>query len=98
MSKLKYLSRSVNQSNPLQQRAKPKQKLPKDTGSAIIEAVSEEDDDEDATPIQVNRQTSQDENGADQKKLPPKTPREIALEVLGEIVDIVLESEDANTD
>lgn len=62
--------------------------LPKDTGTAIAETDSEEDEDEKpAVPIQ---------DGGDSPSKEPvvKTPAQIALEVLNEIVDIVLESED----
>ena len=60
--------------------------LPKDTGTAIAETDSE-DEEEIPAPIQ---------DGGDSPSKEPvvKTPAQIALEVLNEIVDIVLETED----
>jgi hypothetical protein len=72
MSKLKYLSRSVNTSH----RIKPQQPLPQNTGTAIIEAESESDD-EDSSPAKIPEE---------------KTPKDIALEVLNEVIELVLES------
>ena len=60
---------------------------------AILEAASEEDE-EDRTPSAMPK------DGDDSATLRPKakTPLELALEVINEIVDIVMETEDANTD
>ena len=59
---------------------------------AILEAASEEDE-EDSTPAGAK---AEDESPS--KKPTAKNPQELALEVINEIIDIVLESEDANTD
>lgn len=46
MSKLKYLSRSVNANSKLSRKKAVPVVLPKNTSSAIVEAASEEDSDE----------------------------------------------------
>ena len=52
MSKLKYLSRSVNTNNDkLSRRKQQTVELPKNTGVTIMEAASEEDSDESHTKI-----------------------------------------------
>ena len=61
---------------------------------AILEAASEEDEEDLAsTPAGAK---ADDESPS--KKPTAKNPQELALEVINEIIDIVLESEDANTD
>ena len=45
MSKLKYLSRSVNTNDRLARQKAAAPVIPKNTGTAIIEAASEEDSD-----------------------------------------------------
>ena len=46
MSKLKYLSRSVNANSKLSRKKAAPVVIPKNTSSAIVEAASEEDSDE----------------------------------------------------
>ena len=79
MSKLKYLSRSVAQDDSKLKRKKIE--LPKNVNTAIIEAASEEDSD--------------GENSAPENNIPrqvTQTPKDFAVEVLNELIDIVLES------
>ena len=57
-----------------------------------MEADSEEDEEEKA-PTSLQK-----EDSSPAKEAVEKTPAEIAFEVLNEIVDIVLESGDVNTD
>lgn len=81
MSKLKYLSRSVNINNDLLSRKKNAVVvLPKNTGTAIMEAASEEDSDESPTKVM------------DDKEPTESTPLDFAMEVINELITIVLES------
>ena len=60
MSKLKYLSRSMNTTNDKLSRKKQVVELPKNTGVSIAEAVNEEDS-EGETPTKVNDAEEEDE-------------------------------------
>ena len=82
MSKLKYLSRSVNAKSKLSRKKAAPVVLPKNTSSAIVEAASEEDSDESPTKLRTE----------DDSLVVPKTGRDFALEVLNELIDIVFES------
>ena len=82
MSKLKYLSRSVNANSKLSRKKAVPVVLPKNTSSAIVEAASEEDSDESPTKVPVEE---------DSPSI-PETGRDFALEVLNELIDIVFES------
>ena len=85
MSKLKYLSRSVNtNSDQLSRRKHTQVKLPQNTSSAIVEAASEEDSDEQ----DPNKVVDED----DKANKTEATPKDFAVEVLNEIIAIVLES------
>ena len=53
MSKLKYLSRSMNTNNDKLSRKNKVVELPMNTGAAILEAASEEDSDCE-TPVKVD--------------------------------------------
>ena len=53
MSKLKYLSRSMNTNNDKLSRKNKVVELPMNTGAAILEAASEEDSDRE-TPVKVD--------------------------------------------
>ena len=82
MSKLKYLSRSVNANSKLSRKKAAPVVLPKNTSSAIAEAASEEDSDESPSKVPIEE---------DSPSL-PKTGRDFALEVINELIDIVFES------
>jgi len=85
MSKLKYLSKSVS-SNSRLEKVKPAQKMPKDTNVAIIEDANEEDEDESV----ANKPEIAD-------FIKTKNPKDLALGIINELIDIVLESAgDAN--
>ena len=85
MSKLKYLSRSVNTSNDKLSKKKHQiVELPKNTDVSIVEAPNEEDSDGE-TPTKL-----EDEQSQSAKK--KTTPQDFALEVINELIDIVLES------
>lgn len=84
MSKLKYLSRSVTTNNDkLTRRKQQTVELPKNTGVTIMEAASEEDSDESPTKIT-------DQENADKETT--TSPQDLALEVINELINIVLES------
>ena len=82
MSKLKYLSRSVNANSKLSRKKAAPVVLPKNTSSAIVEAASEEDSDETPAKLPIE----------DDSPVVAKTGRDFALEVLNELIDIVFES------
>ena len=88
MSKLKYLSRSMTSNNDRLSRKKQAVELPKNTNVSIAEAVNEEDS-EGESPMLKNVA----EDVGEQQKKKASTPQELALEVLNEIIDIVLEAE-----
>ena len=79
MSKLKYLSKSVSANSRLE-KVKPAQKMPKDTNVAIMEDANEEDEDESVAKPEI----------ADFSKT--KNPKDLALSIISELIDIVLES------
>ena len=84
MSKLKYLSRSVSSGNKLSRKKENQVQIPKNTSTAIVEAMNEEEEDE-ATPTQIPIVT-------DKELSETKTPQAMALDIINELVDLVLES------
>ena len=69
--------------------------LPKNTNVSITEALNE-DDSEGDTPQKTG--ADEEDETEEQKKKKASTPQDLALEVLNEIIDIVLEAErEANT-
>ena len=69
--------------------------LPKNTNVSIAEALNEDDSDGD-TPQKTG--ADEEDETEEQQKKKASTPQDLALEVLNEIIDIVLEAErEANT-
>ena len=69
--------------------------LPKNTNVSIAEALNE-DDSEGDTPQKTG--ADEEDETEEQQKKKASTPQDLALEVLNEIIDIVLEAErEANT-
>ena len=90
MSKLKYLSRSMNTNNDKLSRKKHVVELPKNTDVSIVEAPNEEDSDGE-TPTKVN-DNGDDGEGSGEQSAKQTSPKDFALEVINELIDIVLES------
>lgn len=91
MSKLKYLSRSVSSNSKLSRKKPTVVQIPKNTNTAIAEAANEEDEDEMASPDKTKMISTTDQTAASSSSH-AKNPQELALEIVNELVDLVLES------